>query len=390
MMQKPSLIQVPRPGTQYSASKGSAISTVIYEMAQAAQRQGVSTRVILKRGVACDYPVGEGSFVDFGELPRRWQRRADDGLARWNRSRVFMPRFYAPALDGIEGDFTGPVFFHDNFEALHPTKQARPNAKICAWLHNYKWRHLQDQELKRAFDSTHRIVCVSDFVAQALLSECGHLASDLEKKVAVVLNGVDTQRFKPIPHDLQDSSTPVTITFAGRMIEKKGVHLLLEAAQILQADEATRNFKLRFIGSKSIQSGEKLSPYEQQLRERVQTLGDKVEWVGAVAHNAMPQQLALSDIVCVPSIWNDPCPLTTLEGMASGAVLVASSRGGIPEVGGDAAMLFEQVDGPSLALVLAKLIKNPTLREESKLKSRQRALELTWDRSFEALCQQVF
>lgn len=387
-MQMPTLIHVPRPGTAYSTAQGSAIATVIYEMAQAAQLDGVQTRVILKRGVAVDYPVGTPDFVAFGDSPRRWQRRVDERLARWGKKRFFAARFWQPLPGAIPADFSGPVFLHDNFEPLHSLKISRPKAKICLWLHNYNWRHLQPAELPQALAAAHRIVCVSDFVAQSLLRECSAYCPDLAEKVAVVLNGVNAERFKPSPNTKCPSSAPI-ISFAGRMVEKKGVHLLLEAAQILASNPTTSHFRLRFIGSKSIEPGEKLSPYERQLHDKAMALGERVEWVGFVTRDQMPALLAQSDIFCAPAIWNEPCGLTVSEGMASGCAVVTARVGGIPEVAADAVLYFERDNAQSLAQVLAKLLGDADLRCEYGRKARSRALQSTWAHSFESLRLQV-
>ena len=358
-------------------------------MARAAQNQGVSTRVILQQGVLADYGVGEAAFVPFGPYPRRWQRRFDDFLARRGHARYFMSRLFAPALEAIRFDFDGHVFFHDNLDALAAFQRARPQAKIGLWLHNYTWRGREPVELKRALGAAYRIVCVSDFVAQSLLRECGQLCENLAAKVVTVLNGVDTERFKPVENRHHQASEPLVIGFAGRIIEKKGVHLLLEAAQMLASNPQTNHFKLRFIGSKSIQPGETLSPYEQQLHAQAKPLGPQVEWVGIVPRDQMPAQLAGCDIFCVPSIWEEPFGLSLLEGMASGAAVVVSRRGGIPEVARDAALYFEPPQAEALAQNLAKLIENPALLRESQQKSRERALELTWAHSFASLRDQV-
>ena len=47
--------------------------------------------------------------------------------------------------------------------------------------------------------------------------------------------------------------------------------------------------------------------------------------------------MARAAIVVVPSRWPEPFGLVALEALASGAALICSPRGGLPEVAGDAA-----------------------------------------------------
>ena len=66
-------------------------------------------------------------------------------------------------------------------------------------------------------------------------------------------------------------------------------------------------------------------------------LNDYVGFIGM--REDVPALLSRSDIVCVPSTYNDPLPRAVLEGMAAGKPVVASNVGGIPE------MVIDQVTG---------------------------------------------
>ena len=45
----------------------------------------------------------------------------------------------------------------------------------------------------------------------------------------------------------------------------------------------------------------------------------------------MPCLYAISDVVVLPSIWNDPAPLTVIESITAGKPLITTYSGGIPE-----------------------------------------------------------
>ena len=70
--------------------------------------------------------------------------------------------------------------------------------------------------------------------------------------------------------------------------------------------------------------------------------------------------------------------LTLLEAMAFGLPVVASDRGAIPEIAGDAAMLYDALDAPGMAEALLELA-NPAKRSEMVEKGLRQAAAFTWE-----------
>jgi glycosyltransferase involved in cell wall biosynthesis len=73
--------------------------------------------------------------------------------------------------------------------------------------------------------------------------------------------------------------------------------------------------------------------------------------------------------------------LPPLEAMALGAPLVCSNAASLPEVVGDAALLFPAGDAESLARALARVLDDPALRERLSLAGPERAAQFTWERT---------
>jgi glycosyltransferase involved in cell wall biosynthesis len=87
-----------------------------------------------------------------------------------------------------------------------------------------------------------------------------------------------------------------------------------------------------------------------------------VAQLGYRPHAEMMQAMARAAIVVVPSRWQEPFGLTALEAMASGAALICSDRGGLPDVAGPAA-LYADPDAPeALAEAIVRLATDPGLR----------------------------
>jgi glycosyltransferase involved in cell wall biosynthesis len=68
-------------------------------------------------------------------------------------------------------------------------------------------------------------------------------------------------------------------------------------------------------------------------------------------------------VALVPSRWEEPCPYSVLESLAAGVPVLASSRGGLPEMVGDAAALTA-TDPAAWRAALSELWQNPRLRAQ--------------------------
>jgi glycosyltransferase involved in cell wall biosynthesis len=135
----------------------------------------------------------------------------------------------------------------------------------------------------------------------------------------------------------------------------KGHETLLRAAAELIRDD--RRFTLHIYGSGDPKFIARLHELcvEAQLTERV-------TFHGFVADKAAIYQSL--DVVVVPSVRDEPFGLAALEPAAHGLPVVASDRGGLPEVvlPEKTGLLFPAGDSHALSAQLARLIDDPSLR----------------------------
>jgi glycosyltransferase involved in cell wall biosynthesis len=125
--------------------------------------------------------------------------------------------------------------------------------------------------------------------------------------------------------------------------------------------------------------------YQMQLRrlyERVQRQGVVVRQLGHLPREQVPDQLRRAHVHVTPSRWDEPCALTTLEGMACGLASVASRTGGTPEIVGDTGLFFQRDSVEELAATLDRLIDDPQVRLDLCRRGRQRAMKFSWDRTW--------
>jgi len=109
------------------------------------------------------------------------------------------------------------------------------------------------------------------------------------------------------------SSGGLQIGYLGRLFQTKGIELLIDAVR--QTDAAQL-----FIAGK----GE--SAYMETLRQRASS---RASFLGAVQPRSLFEKI---DILVVPSLWHEPFGRVAIEAMAWGIPVIASQRGGLPEI----------------------------------------------------------
>lgn len=126
------------------------------------------------------------------------------------------------------------------------------------------------------------------------------------------------------------------------------------------------------------------TPHEAELRARAVALGTAddvrlLEWVGDEDMEAL---YALADAFVFPSLY-EGFGLPILEAMARGVPVASSDRASLPEVVGDAGLLFDPEDVSAIHAALVRLLDDAGLRERLAVAGVARAAQFTWTRSAE-------
>jgi glycosyltransferase involved in cell wall biosynthesis len=124
--------------------------------------------------------------------------------------------------------------------------------------------------------------------------------------------------------------------------------------------------------------------HEDELRARAQALGvsEDVRFPAWVSAAELEGLWAIADAFVFPSLY-EGFGLPVLEAMARGVPVACSDTSSLPEVAGDAALLFDPADEPGIAAALTRLLGDARLRERLITAGLVRSAEFTWRRTAE-------
>jgi glycosyltransferase involved in cell wall biosynthesis len=124
------------------------------------------------------------------------------------------------------------------------------------------------------------------------------------------------------------------------------------------------------------------TPHEAELREHVASLGldGDVRFEGWTSAADLEGLFALAGAFVYPSLY-EGFGLPVLEAMARDVPVATSDRASLPEVAGDAALLFDPTDPAAIATAIERLLGEPETAERLRAAGRERAATFTWERT---------
>jgi len=202
--------------------------------------------------------------------------------------------------------------------------------------------------------------------ADGLISVCRSLADIMielgadRNKVRVIPNGIDPELFFPVGLEeararlgmQQDSKILLTVS---SLIERKGIHLLIEALQVLD-DLGELYWKTYIVGK-----GEE----QQRLEQQIQAAGlqSRIVVVGEVDNKELVAWYNAADLFFLGSS-REGWPNVVSEAIACGTPVVATSVDGIPEI----------IHSPGLGIIVERDV-------HSFAKALTRGMRMEWDRA---------
>lgn len=155
----------------------------------------------------------------------------------------------------------------------------------------------------------------------------------------------------PSPPPMPAPRPVLRVGYLGRLDPSKGIEHLLDACAALPAG----GWELHVAGA---------GPADYELALRARARGRPVQFVGHVHTESF---LPSIDVLVVPSLWNEPLGMVAVEAFAAGVPVIASLRGGIPELVTErTGWLFDPAEPAELTAILSRLIDDPQRARERR------------------------
>ena len=218
----------------------------------------------------------------------------------------------------------------------------------------------------------------SEHIREVLDEVCGHT-----ERVEIVPPGVDVEEFRPEPRDgalaalvREAHDVPVsfeeffaedvpTVLYFGKLIENKGVQVLLEALDGLEARAVIVGF----------------GDYREQLEALAPA---RTLFTGQLEHRHLRHLLPLCDVAAVPSIFPEAFGMVAAEAAAAGVLPVVSAHSGLAEVAAGITLetgldlTFPTGDAAALRERIARVLALPAERRAELGRAARRAVEDRW------------
>jgi glycosyltransferase involved in cell wall biosynthesis len=220
------------------------------------------------------------------------------------------------------------------------------------------WRTLIPHCARRA----RRVITISQAAADDLVAT---LAID-RARIDVTPLGFRAPRevaAEPLPV-LLDERPLVLCVGAKRLHKNQGA--LIEAVAGLDG------VQLALVGS--------TGPYEHELRERAARLGVEVHFIGWVNPGQLEALYARAAVFVLPSLL-EGFGLPILEAMGRGVPVACSDASSLPEVAGDAALLFDPRAPKQIAAAITRILREPGLAAQLRVAGLARAAQFSWERT---------
>ncbi len=247
----------------------------------------------------------------------------------------------------------------------------RTGKKLVATIHSTEydrtagkpWERIEKEE-KALIDNADLVVTVSRRLKEELIS----LYNTNEKRISVIYNAINRERFNGIKRD----SNRKVVLYVGRLSVQKGIDNLIKAFRIVS--EKNDNALLYIIGE-----GPELS---NLINLSINLdLSDKVIFLGKVPDSEMETLYSIANVFVMPSV-SEPFGIVALEAIASNVPTIVSSQSGVSEVIKNT-LKVDFWDTEQMADLILGLLNYNEANNEITKNAYKELDSITWDKAAE-------
>ncbi len=206
------------------------------------------------------------------------------------------------------------------------------------------------------------VSCISDFCRAQLMR---HMARGGWDKLSIVRMSVDPEHFLP-PSGGRDHDGPLRVLSVGRLVDLKGLPMLLEALADLH--HRGRRVQARIVGQ---------GPTEADLRRQCQELAIEqvVTFTGAVGEDAIVEHFQWADVY-VSASFLEGLPVVIMEAMSTALPVISTQVGAVSELitEGVSGLIIPPSTADAIYAALIRLYEDPGLRQRMGSAAREAVL----------------
>lgn len=224
------------------------------------------------------------------------------------------------------------------------------------------YQHGVDRKaLQTKLNTARHVITVSEYNRSHLCRSLNGTSVNITR----VYNGIDLANFTPARNSSGDTFTVLAVA---RLIEKKGLHILIEACHYLK--EMDLEFRCWIIGK---------GAERRTLMNLIDLweLGECVQILAPHTQAEIVDRYHAANVFVLPCITakdgnRDGLPVSIVEALACGVPVVTTPMTGIPEIvqDGHNGLLVPENDPRALAGAIDRLIREPDLRERLSARAR--------------------
>ncbi|CAN5815343.1 glycosyltransferase family 4 protein [soil metagenome] len=274
---------------------------------------------------------------------------------------------YQAALLAKEIQLRGLTHLHAHF-ASSATSVARMAAGIAGISYSFT-AHAKDIfhesvdpiDLRRKIREASSVVTVSDYNLDFLRESFGANARNVRR----IYNGLDLACF---PYQ-EPVDRPLHIAAVGRLVEKKGFGVLIDACALLR--DRGVDFSCEIIGGGELEA-------ELQARISARNLDGWINMTGPLPQSEVKRRLTQAALLAAPCVTGtdgnkDGLPTILIEAMALGTPCISTDVTGVPEIvhHGETGLIAGQDDPDSLAQTFEQLLDDRDLQVQLARRARR-------------------